>query len=380
MIKRRGSRGWMIGWAGAILAGMLFAGSSLSSCQYKKSEGTNNSQPGTQAKGRELTTPGQSTQTIITPHFEQEMTTGKNILWCATLQLAWNELLTFAGGTMQMENEGPLVTMLNRQTVNVADLGLDQKSYLTVAGIVGTELLSKVKQTAQAEWQSQVFADLAALPQDSLVAYSYLVKTLPFEWAFRRFDRPLRYSATEVTSFGIKQYLASNPNDQKLANQVLILAYQEDTNFILELYTRSPNDRLILAKVTPEATLGATVTHILGRINQGTPTRMRNLESLVIPVVDVDRLQNYPELCGHPILASNAAVNGKQLSLVAQRTRFKLDETGARLESKALAVSAKPPRQFIFDHPFLVMLIRQGAKMPYFALWVENTDVLVPFK
>ena len=60
--------------------------------------------------------------------------------------------------------------------------------------------------------------------------------------------------------------------------------------------------------------------------------------------------------------------------------RKKTDETGAELESKAIFVSALPPRKFIFDKPFLLMLIRQDASMPYFVLWVNNADVLVPFQ
>ena len=31
----------------------------------------------------------------------------------------------------------------------------------------------------------------------------------------------------------------------------------------------------------------------------------------------------------------------------------------------------------IFDKPFLIMLQRSDAKMPYFALWVDNAELLV---
>jgi len=33
----------------------------------------------------------------------------------------------------------------------------------------------------------------------------------------------------------------------------------------------------------------------------------------------------------------------------------------------------------IFDKPFLVVLRREGAKAPYFALWVDNAELLVPY-
>ena len=31
----------------------------------------------------------------------------------------------------------------------------------------------------------------------------------------------------------------------------------------------------------------------------------------------------------------------------------------------------------IFDKPFLIILERANAKMPYFALWVDNAELLV---
>ena len=35
------------------------------------------------------------------------------------------------------------------------------------------------------------------------------------------------------------------------------------------------------------------------------------------------------------------------------------------------------PVEYIFDKPFLVMLKREGREMPYFAMWVENTELLI---
>ena len=32
----------------------------------------------------------------------------------------------------------------------------------------------------------------------------------------------------------------------------------------------------------------------------------------------------------------------------------------------------------VFDKPFLIMLQRKDAEMPYFALWVDNTELLMP--
>jgi hypothetical protein len=34
----------------------------------------------------------------------------------------------------------------------------------------------------------------------------------------------------------------------------------------------------------------------------------------------------------------------------------------------------------IFDGPFLVMIQKAGSQNPYFALWVDNAELLVPLR
>jgi hypothetical protein len=68
--------------------------------------------------------------------------------------------------------------------------------------------------------------------------------------------------------------------------------------------------------------------------------------------------------------------------LAMQSIRFRLDERGAILKSEAgvaLSEDGSKPRQFIFDKPFLILLERRDAARPYFALWVDNPELLAPF-
>jgi hypothetical protein len=61
-----------------------------------------------------------------------------------------------------------------------------------------------------------------------------------------------------------------------------------------------------------------------------------------------------------------------------------MDEEGIRLRSEshlALGCAAhyepKPRYMMIFDKPFLIMLKRVNANVPYFALWVDNPELLI---
>ena len=61
-----------------------------------------------------------------------------------------------------------------------------------------------------------------------------------------------------------------------------------------------------------------------------------------------------------------------------------MDEKGVKLRSEAhmaigcaMEVPPQPQHIMIFDRPFLVLLKRAGAKTPYFAMWVDNPELLV---
>lgn len=76
---------------------------------------------------------------------------------------------------------------------------------------------------------------------------------------------------------------------------------------------------------------------------------------------------------------------GTPIGACQQTIRFRLDECGAVLKSEAAAATKSAealdePRQFVFDRPFLILLERREAANPYFALWVDNPELLVRFE
>ena len=68
------------------------------------------------------------------------------------------------------------------------------------------------------------------------------------------------------------------------------------------------------------------------------------------------------------------------LMLAAQQIRFRLDETGALLSSEGATARVAPKRDIVAWKPFLVLVERDGSDHPYFALWVDNAELLVPFE
>ena len=89
---------------------------------------------------------------------------------------------------------------------------------------------------------------------------------------------------------------------------------------------------------------------------------------------------------GRPLIAREPTLNNNPLVSVVQSIRFKLDESGAVLKSEARIcveackeVSKIEPPDLIFDKPFLVLLKCTASDKPYFAMWVDNAEILTPF-
>ena len=325
-------------------------------------------------------TADQLKDTIITSHLEQELIEGKNVLWCATAQIAWNELCNLAGEDIHLENEPPMVGILNKKSVTGDDL--DEASYVAMAGMVEDGILEEIEEALAEKFQGQARPELlpasGSVPPGPL-AYSYLFKSLPFEWAFDRLEGLLRFRGAEVECFGIFLYSEYQENEVKAASQMLIYDYGDKNDFIVELKTRSKDDRLFLAKVPPKTTLAATAVEVQKHVQQNRPVEMEECMSFVVPVLDFDIIREYSELYGKPIQSGNPRFNGLPFGPAMQQIRFKLDEKGAVLKSEAVLPPPGGGRPLIFNKPFLIMIQRKGAKMPYFALWVENAELLVPF-
>lgn len=319
--------------------------------------------------------------TIVTPHLEHAIPAKTNVLWCGTFQLAWNELCDLSDGQVELEPASTMAELLNRQTTSKQDL--DNSSYVAMAGLASRGTYEKIQKELNAKFNGQASPNLLPLlegaPRDGFITYAYLFKELPFRWKFSRFQDDFEFQETEVDSFGIRHYSSGSRSDARMASQVAVLDYINNDDFIVELATRSKEDRLLLAKVAPRATLSETIATVKDRVASAETASMQDGSDLLIPVLDFDILQQYRDLEGRQISSSSRKLDGKELFVAAQSIRFRLDERGAVLKSEAAGGGGfgSPKVNLIFDKPFLIMLQRRRAENPYFALWVANAELLV---
>jgi hypothetical protein len=173
-----------------------------------------------------------------------------------------------------------------------------------------------------------------------------------------------------------------------IGKQVTVLDYRDGSDFIIKLHPSGDRDEIVLAKVAPQSSLAKTVAAVLKRIelesDKTTRKKLEEGESLAIPQLALKTRQDYSELVDIPFMA------GRTRGMITQATQlisFRLNEHGAILESSAeleellgIEIGEPPPiRHFVFDQPFLVLLRETGARQPYMALWIANSELVEEF-
>ena len=202
---------------------------------------------------------------------------GKNVLWCSTFQLVWNEGCRYAGGDIHLKDEPPMVAALNKKIGNEKDV--DAASCLVMSGLVEDGVVKKIRRELDQKFQGQADPDLLDgiepnLPTEGWLAYAYLFRELPFEYPFKRFEEPLMFGSSRVASFGLRK-LTGRMDDIHKAQQVIILGLQGRRRFRLQLKPKDKNERIVLAKIPRPRRCGRP-SRRSGRASHRTKSRRRS--------------------------------------------------------------------------------------------------------
>lgn len=329
-------------------------------------------------------------KTIFTAHLNGPLSSENNLLYCATFQKAWDMMRTqMIKEDIRLKDEPPSTRQLNRLTLGNDDLSPD--SYVAGAGAYSQDLVQRVNGEVQKKFGDQADENFrlphASAGNRSIIAYGFLYKNLEFPIEFEKIPNPLSFQATSSTTpvkaFGIELFSHEKRLHEKLASQVSILDYRDDNDFVLSLTSKSKDDEIILAKIKPGKTLLDTYQAVAKRIASGQRSVIEEHESLKIPKIDFDLSHRFSEFEDKSLL--NNDWENWYIAAATQVIRFKLNEKGAVLKSKAFILGRmkgeapagrSKPRMFILDKPYLICLKQKAGKQPYFALWINNPELM----
>jgi len=332
--------------------------------------------------------------TYITAHLEQAIEAGRNLIYCSTMQIAWNELEDkIIKERIKLEGDPPIVQALNKRLTTKEDLSED--CYIATVELLSNEFLQRLNKTLKGKFGKQAPPEVnESFPPGPprFMAYAYLFKNLQFPKPFELLPDFLRFPSggreDDAIAIGINKY-RDEEKYREMSKQVKVVKYLDDNHFIIELKSKSENDQIILAKIKPRKTLLQTIEEVVQTTGVGNPAQpqLKEGETLRIPVLDFNVNHTFTELSGKRF--ANKGKEDWRIDKAVQWTRFRLNQKGALLKSEAILIVVTaprtppkyvPPRLFIFDKPFLICLKQKGAKYPYFAMWVGNTELMVKAK
>jgi hypothetical protein len=317
--------------------------------------------------------------TIIYPAVQGDIIARKNSLWCATFQFTWAKLAEILKGPPDLSGAPATAELLNARQFLKPEI--DEKHFVAFAGR-GAPGLEQLKLELARKFPTPSKLLPESLSVDDVILYARFSKTLPFETPLTRFDKPLLFGSTNVECFGLAAMADAELWDKR-AKQIIVMHYAAPDDFIVQLQPKEADEKIFIARLDYRERIYDVIGDVLKRIGASStkPSPLNRDDTLQIPLIDIDLARHFPDLEGRQI--RNDGFTTFVLKEAKQSITFKFDETGAALDSSAAVILAKnghTPRRMICDGPFLVLLQLKRARMPYFACWVENPEVLVKWK
>lgn len=315
---------------------------------------------------------------IIPTYTSKLSTMDSNKVWVGTFNLVWNDFMNdVIKGKVEFEDgESELANELNKQSFKANQLS--ENSYFKIHGqAMGGDLKNKIKNGIKQKFNedSKLIDRIDWNDSNGYVLYAMLKKEFEFLEPFSTAMGSMKFnnSETRVKCFGV-----DSSNKPEASKNVEILFYNSEDDFAIKLKTKE-GEEVILYKTTGEnKSFEENYKEIKKQqINYSGKNTFEENDILRIPFIKVNDEINYDELCGREIKNSNYYI--KQ---ALQTIDFELNNVGGSVKSEAVIDATnkawtEKPRKMIFDSDFILYLKEESKEQPYFALKVDNTDVLV---
>ena len=282
---------------------------------------------------------------------------------------------SFTGVNGDINGNQVWVGTLNKKTFT-KDF-LSKKDYYTVAGPVSDKLKKKIETDIQKKFNEK--SDILdrvdwSVAEGHYLIYSMLKKEFTFEVPFPKRNSDTFGNSTEkVKYFGLDDSTIENTFDN-----VEALFYNSTNDFAVKINTKE-GEELYLYRTDNKNSFYNLYEEMLSKatLYTGKKHLEREKDRLRIPFIKVNADINYDELCNKYIKGTNAYIDQ-----AIQTVDFELNNYGGFVKSEALidgylCMSIEEQREFNFTNTFVLFMKEKDKGTPYFALLVNNTDVLV---
>jgi hypothetical protein len=326
--------------------------------------------------------------TVVVPTLDTPVPPGRNAIWCASFELAWQHLRSdVVNEPVRIAGAEAVAERLNGAPTTEADL--PPEAWVALAGRGADGIAGRIREEVAAR-----FPDLpppAIDPQAALVAYAYLRAAARFTLPF--FDNDAEFAfrdgaggSTAVASFGIRAQ--DEYAYRGLRKQVRILHAGEPLRdapgamrlreFVIDPCRDSSPCQILLAVVPRRDSLATTVALMNELADQKARNEFGPRDVLLIPRMAWRVAQHFAELEGRERHLLNRGFEELWVAQALQTIEFRLDRSGAELGAESKLYCEPKPTRYVFDRPFLLTMQVRGAARPFFVLWVDNAELLTP--
>lgn len=299
-----------------------------------------------------------------------------NKVWCGTFNLVWNDFMNDVIGEKIEFEDGPseLADELNKQTFTAKEL--NSNSYFKIHGTASFDLKDKIENGIKEKFNedSKILDKVEWENSEAYVLYSMLKKEFNYLEKFPTLkDNIFGDSEEKVKYFGIEP-----DTSQNASKNIEILFYNSEEDFAIKLKTKEGEEVYLYRTTGENKSFEENYKGMLEKQAKYTGDKNWNKNDVLnIPFIKINNEINYDELCGRLIKGTNWYIRQ-----AIQTIDFELNNYGGSVKSETLIEALKNAvfetgRKFIYNEDFILYLKEEDKEKPYFALKVDNTDVLV---
>jgi len=320
----------------------------------------------------------------VTPVLDTRIDKKKNLIFCSTVQMAWNELTKVNEKTIEISNPSEYVSKLNLLTNQLPLASKD--AYFIMSGLADNLTPQKIKEALKSKFgkvlpASELDMNLIIKP-GNVYAFSFLFKNLIFKKEFQKIDRHLfKFDGEKsyVKAFG---FSPSSSEKEEMIKQCDVYYDKKNSTisnnfFVIKMKAKTDSDEIVISNFNPEETLEKTYKTINDFINNPENKGLiRNYSYLRIPKVHFNILMNYNNICGE---IKTGKYKKYCIGTAIQKIKFNLNEKGAYLLSYAIIINYGPGERhtFIINRPFFIYFKNIEKSSPYFMAYIADDTLLV---
>jgi hypothetical protein len=337
----------------------------------------------------------EATEVVAT--LETPIPKGKNAVWCASFLAAWKTLAEqTAPEPPALAGSGGLCASLN----NALDPrpAIPPAALYVASGWIQHGIIEQIQRELAQKFPSKQPPTFPGAIPDPFIVYSYLEANVKFSLPYFENRRALEFTdsagrKTKITSFGIRPeddfaYHRLRAQPRILFHKALFLkGGEKDWEFAIDLCADSKPSQIVVARINREPTLAAAIARVerdaidVEKRERDNPPHILKSpfeigvsDVLLVPNLLWQLSHHFSDVEGKGFI--NTRFKGRPLTVAQQDITFRLDRSGAELQSESKMVVMCGPGEYIVDRPFLIYMIQRGSKIPYFALWIDNAELL----